>query len=227
MKISGDTTGFLTQHMQAAYQRTESLTRTIQALPSPQSQLLMDCLEEFQVLLAELEIAQEELQQQNEELLAAQLTIESERRRYQDLFEFAPDGYVVTDIYGAVREANRMAAQLLKVTQERLLSKPLINFVPEGNRRSFRTILNELPTLHRIQEWEIQLCNREGILFDAAITVETMRDEMGKVNALRWLIRDVTARKHSEAQICQIEQQNSELLELDRLARTVYGNDVS
>ena len=34
---------------------------------------------------------------QNEELLGTQTLLEEERERYRDLFEMAPDGYVVTD----------------------------------------------------------------------------------------------------------------------------------
>jgi len=43
--------------------------------------------------------------------------VEAERQRYQDLFEFAPDGYLVTDAQGMI-QANRAAAKLLNAKQE-------------------------------------------------------------------------------------------------------------
>ena len=43
-------------------------------------------------------------------LEASRQTVEVQRQRYQDLFEFAPDAYLVTDIEGTIWEANRAAA---------------------------------------------------------------------------------------------------------------------
>jgi PAS domain-containing protein len=70
--------------------------------------------EELQASLEELQIAEEELQQQQEELAASRYLVEAERQRYQELFNFAPDGYLVTDAHGVIQEANRAAAVLLQ-----------------------------------------------------------------------------------------------------------------
>jgi len=40
----------------------------------------------------------------------ARAQVEAERQLYLDLFESAPDGYLVTDEVGTIREANRAAA---------------------------------------------------------------------------------------------------------------------
>jgi len=37
------------------------------------------------------------------------MMLEHERERYRDLFELAPDPYIVTDRRGVIREANRAA----------------------------------------------------------------------------------------------------------------------
>ena len=57
-------------------------------------------------LLEELRVADEELRVQNDELAASRDMIELERQKYHDLFNFAPDAYIVTDIKGMIREAN-------------------------------------------------------------------------------------------------------------------------
>ncbi|MBE9126541.1 MULTISPECIES: hypothetical protein [unclassified Coleofasciculus] len=48
--------------------------------------------------LAELAVILEELHQQNEELCRTRGELEFEQQRYQELFEYAPDGYLVTDL---------------------------------------------------------------------------------------------------------------------------------
>ncbi len=63
--------------------------------------------------------------------------METERQRYQDLFEFVPDGYLVTDAEGTIREANRAAAALLNIPQESLPGQPLVGFIPAEERGAF------------------------------------------------------------------------------------------
>src|SRR5262245_59587736 len=75
--------------------------------------LLSQVLVDLQVALEELRVAEEEMRQQNEELIISRQAIEAENQRYRDLFEFAPDGYIVTDTTGMLQEANRTAAALL------------------------------------------------------------------------------------------------------------------
>ncbi len=77
--------------------------------------------EELLLAVEELRVAEEEIRQQNEELVAAHVAVEEERRRYQQLFHYAPDAYLLTDLHGIVREANRSAARLFGV-QPRFMS---------------------------------------------------------------------------------------------------------
>jgi PAS domain S-box-containing protein len=53
-----------------------------------------------------------------------------ERRRYHDLFDLAPDAYLVTDLDGIIDEANLSASRLLGYTP-RVFSR-------EGSRRLYR-----------------------------------------------------------------------------------------
>lgn len=177
----------------------------------------LEGLEELQVALEELQVAQEELKAQNEELAIARARVEAERQRYHDLFEFAPDGYVVTDNTGIIRETNRAAATLLNVSRQYLLGKPLINFIPYEERRIFRAKLTQLHQIDWMQEWEIHLRPRDSEAFDAAVTVSTVRDWQGNSAGWRWLLRDITARKQAEEKIRNIELQNLQLQEAARL----------
>jgi len=145
-----------------------------------------------------LEEQTEELRQQNEELEITRRAAESERQRYQDLFDFAPDGYLVTDATGTVQEANRAAAALLSVPQGYLVGKSLSIFVPEPERRTF---LTRLAQLHQVQSWEVNLQPQGGQPFPAALTVAAVGDRQDHLSGLRWLIRDITERKRAEQKI--------------------------
>ena len=207
----------LIQHIKAVHQWTEKLYQNTTEVRPLEPQLVLQCLEELSTALEELYIAEEEVRLQNEELIVARQAIEAERQRYRELFEFAPDGYLVTDIYGVIQEANRVASQLLNIEQRFLIGKPLINAVPEEYRRAFRAMLIQLHTVNRVEEWEISFSRRRVGLFDAALTVETVRDVNKQAIALRWMLRDITSRKQAEAQLRQVQLENLQLIEADRL----------
>jgi PAS domain S-box-containing protein len=180
-------------------------------------ELASESLEELRIALEELHVAEEELLQQNEELINTRAQLEVQNRRYQELFEFAPDCYLVTDTFSTIKEANRAAATMLRVSQQFLLGKPLINFIPYEERSVFRAKLQQLHNTNRLQEWEIRVSPRRSIELDAALTVDTIRDNEGNASGWRWLMRDITARKQAEAKLRDIELQNLQLQETARL----------
>lgn len=161
---------------------------------------------ELETALEELRSAEEELLQQHEELTSAYEALEVERQRYQDLFEFAPDGYLVTDPRGIIREANHAAATLFNLSQQFLLGKPLALFVTAEERGAFRSELSRLSQVDRVQEWEVHLQPHKGAPVDADITATVIHDRTGKLVGLRWLLRDITERKRMEQALLNEER---------------------
>ncbi len=140
--------------------------------------------------------ATEELYQQNEELIQTRDLVEGERQHYRDLFEEAPDGYLVTNAEGVIQEANRAALTLLGIAPQFLVGKHMINFIATEVRHRFRSDLNLLAECDRYKELVVHWQSpRDGKSFDAALTVTVSRDRQGKPIFLRWLIRDITGRQ--------------------------------
>ncbi|MEH2201668.1 PAS domain-containing sensor histidine kinase [Nostoc sp.] len=131
----------------------------------------------------------EELRQQNQELAIACETAELERRRYQDLFDLAPDAYLVTDVDGIIKEANYVTAALLSVRQNYLVGKSFIIFIAEADRQTFT---NKLANLQQIQDWEVNLQSRGGTTFPASIKMVAMYDSQGQQVGWRWLLCDIS-----------------------------------
>jgi signal transduction histidine kinase len=114
---------------------------------------LSEVFQDLSITLEELQVADEELRQQNEELGLARHLAEVERQRYQELFAFAPDAYLVTDTKVLVQEVNHAAAALLAVSKHHLHGKPLIVFVDPAEHRAFYAHLTHLKrtsTAHQI-----------------------------------------------------------------------------
>ncbi len=135
----------------------------------------------------------------SKEELAACKAAEAERQYYKELFDLAPDGYLVTDVQGVIQEANRAAATLLNVSQQFLVGKPLVIFVAEQQRRLFHSKLTRrLRQSSAVQEWDVLLQPCDDELIDATLRVSVIRDREGKPVALGWLVRDITDRKQAE-----------------------------
>jgi PAS domain S-box-containing protein len=179
----------------------ERLTERTEELPPQLRKDVGDVLEALRLSLEELQVASEELEQQNQELTVAQGELHAMQRRYHDLFELAPDGYLVTDVHGVIRQANQAALDLLAVPREALSGKPLVLFMAPGDRDRFRSYLDRVVRRAsagtKVVEWETRMQPHRGIAFPAALTVSPMRED-DELSGLRWLVRDIRASKRAE-----------------------------
>jgi PAS domain S-box-containing protein len=182
--------------------------------------LVMELLEGLGTALEELRVAEEELHQQVDELATSHLAVEAERQRYQELFDFAPNGYVVTDPQGRILEANRAAAALLNIAQDELIRKPLAVFVAMPDRRSFRTQLTWLQNGAGIHEWEVCLQPWNRPAFPAALSCTASHGAQGVVVRLRWLLHDISERKQAEEAIRKANEELERQVEERTLALT-------
>ncbi|MEH2273013.1 MAG: PAS domain S-box protein [Nostoc sp.] len=184
-----------------AHQRLENLSQ-LASLAADKSIEQDYPIELLQQAITEISISLEELQQQNEELIATRYLVEEERQRYYDLFNFAPDGYLVTDATGIIQEANYAAAKLLNMRQSYLIGKPMAVFVHQTERQKFRQIMLQLQQQGQIRREELQIFhNQGGIDFPAELTAIAVEDSQGKTGNLRWLFRDISDRHQQEQKI--------------------------
>ena len=218
------------RRIQATQQRLDALRQ--QASAGSESSVAAEAIEELSIALEELMVASEEMCEQNEALAAARQAAEAERQRYLDLFEFAPDGYLVTDENGVIREANRATAVLFNVQRHFLVGKPLVFYVHEPKRREFNVQLTRMKIrtadAEQILEFETLLRPRDGVPFPASITVGVKNSAPNQPLTLRWLLRDVTLSKQSEdalrdsnqrlyAALSELRETQAQLIQQERL----------
>ena len=221
--------------IETTHKKLEGLMQRM-STSSKDASIATEALEELSTTLEELHVASDEQSRQNMELEAAHLAAQAERQRYQDLFDFAPDGYLVTDTNGVIREANRAAADLLHMSQERLVGKPLAVYVAEAERKAFRDILSTLlkRAITGANEWEIGLRPRTGKELRASITVtpvvpiSTTQQPAGNEATdgvgLRWSLRDITEIKRAEERERLLEeshQATQEAVQANQLLQTL------
>ena len=180
------------RELRSARDRIAELQRRSGADTRPGGGLLPEALAELDGAIEELSVTGQELHEQTAELTATRLALESERERYQALFEFAPVAYLVTDPVARILEANRAAAALLDVDQRFLVGKPLAAYVASEDRWEFRSMVNSLRRADGsgVANLSVQFRRRSGGVTDIAVTVQPVRDRSGVLLTLRWILRD-------------------------------------
>ncbi|GAX38584.1 PAS domain-containing hybrid sensor histidine kinase/response regulator [Nodularia sp. NIES-3585] len=230
----------LAQAIAGAHQRLENLSARASQLGEPDAamNLLQEAIAETAISLEELHVLAEELAQQNQELVATRHLVEAERQSYQDLFNFAPDGYLVTDVTGVIEEANYAAANLLNVRQSYLIGKPLAVFIHQTELLKFRSFILELRLQKQKHTQEFRLFHNEGNTdFPAEVTVAfTEGNSEGKKEGLRWLFRDISDRVQAQQKICEqaalldittdailVRDLHNQILYWNKGAENIYG----
>jgi PAS domain S-box-containing protein len=160
----------------------------------------------------------ERLQQQNEELITARQNLELDRQRYQELFNFAPESFLVTDLEGIIREANHAAASLLNMPQDFLVGKPLVIFVVEEEHPQFCRQMARLRKVkkhaNRIEpfKWRVNLRPNEGAPLFVTISVNVYHDPAGCPSGLCWTLHNISVCEKKMAEIRQVDVELEKLM---------------
>ena len=178
---------------------------------------------ELLAAIEELRIAEEELHVQNEELVASRRAIDRERARYRELFDFAPDAYVVTDVHGTIREANLAAGRLFGVEPRFLPGKPIQAFFEEGSRSQYRKQLDQLCHSDSIDEWEIWITPRSKQRVPVAVSLSRAADQSETKTSYRWILRNIGRQKDAEDALRELNR-DLELRVASRTAQLAAAN---
>lgn len=172
----------------------------------------------IEAAVEELEVAEHELRLQNDELAESSIQLESERSRYMELFEAAPDPYFVTDSLGMIRQANRAAHELTGVAPTRLEGKPLAVLVAEADRSEFRAHLSRLGRLERLTNWDSAIDSRAGGPVPVSMSAVPAPLEYGGAIEIRWLVRDLRAQYAADETRRRLRHEQAARLASERAA---------
>jgi signal transduction histidine kinase len=112
-------------------------------------------------LIHELEVHQLELEMQNEELKQAREKAELAEKKYTELYDFAPAGYLTLTKEGEISELNFSAALLLGKERSYLIEKRFALFVSADTRAEFNTFIQNIYQTKSKGSCEVKLLTNE------------------------------------------------------------------
>lgn len=207
----------LTQHLNIVHQQADRLDHVASELSDTQRQQFEARLLELRQVLGELRTTEERLIQEHQALSSAYASVQDLCKQYQEIFDLAPDAYLITDCNGQIEAANPTALSVFRCRREDLVGRSIASLVAPHHQNLFQTKLKQVNPTRREREWEVCLQRPTAEWFDAAVTIAANCDGTGKMNRLYWLVRDVTVRKEAEEQLRRVQIQNVELVESQRL----------
>lgn len=124
---------------------------------------------------------------------AMETLIHTLRARQRDLFDHAPDAYILTDGSGRILQANRMAVAMLGVPPSLMRGKLLSGYVAKNDRELFASTIANIGE-HERAEIIVGLrprgSRREPIAVHASVVVFRSGSEVPA--GYKWIFRDVT-----------------------------------
>ncbi len=173
----------------------ESIRRKAEALlheEYPVEDLAKD--KDLPQILQELQIHQIELELQNDELRHTQEMLQLAQKKYFDLYNLAPVGYLTLDKRGIILDLNLTGAEMLGQSKENLLNRPFLIHLSSDSRSTFFEYLERVFLTNRRQTCELTLQTAKTAT--TFVQIESNLDDTG--DSCRLVMTDISRRKEVE-----------------------------
>jgi diguanylate cyclase (GGDEF)-like protein/PAS domain S-box-containing protein len=143
------------------------------------------------------------LEQLQAEMLVSKTAHEAligSQKRYLDLYEFAPIGYLTLDANTLISEINLNGALLLGDVRTHLLGRRFVQFVAPEDLKRYCLLFKRVAKHGKRQTFDLALRRGDGSVFHAQLDcVRTLAENADPV--VRITIIDITERKRTETEI--------------------------
>ena len=172
-------------------------------------------------LLEELEIHQIELELQNEHLNQARAQLEKALNQSNELYDFAPVGFLSLDNTGSITKLNLASASLLGLERVRLLGRRLALYVAPHHIGMFNVLMDQAKAQGGVQGFELTLARDLGPTPHVQISLAPLPQAAG------WqvVMVDVSERYKVEEQLREADARWK--LSLDAVGDGVWDWDIS
>lgn len=177
--------------------RAEELQQKL-AEKTSQSPDHQELYHDSQRLIEELSLYQTELEMQNEQLRLVTEELANSVNRYEDLYDFAPVGYLTLDKYGLILEVNLTASVQLKTDRLGLLETRLSRFIAPEHFDGFVSFVTSMVESEEKQTCEITIIRPDKSLLDVRLEGIALLSRFEELVQCRVAVIDITEQKANE-----------------------------
>lgn len=173
---------------------------------------------DIQTLFHELQVHQIELELQNDELRKIQDELESARKKYSHLYDFAPVGYFTLNQAGEIKEANLAGAALLGTERSDLIDRSFSEFVYSEDQDTYYLKLRRFFGTPATYTADVRLLKSEGIPIHVHLVCIVIQNDKSETPQCLIIVTDLTELKHREEEALILAAAH----ERERLARDLH-----
>ena len=182
---------------------------------------------DINALIHELQVYQIELEMQNEELRRTQIELSESRDTYQELYDFAPIGYLTIDEKSRIQEVNLTGANLLSCPRNKVLTMKFTSFISPDFQDEFYIHCKRLFETNTHRTCELKLNKQDGTSFYAKLDSETVKDKSKNLKHIRTALADITDEVRTTELVLESErklrQMFNQMVSASALTETVFN----
>src|SRR5207244_4128017 len=127
---------------------------------------------------------------------------DSERNgaRLAAIVESSDDAIISKDLSGVITTWNPAAERMFGYTAEETVGQSIRLIIPESHQDEENEILDRIRRGKKVQHFETIRCRKDGSCLAISVTVSPIRNKDGVITGASKVVRDITDRKHAEAE---------------------------
>lgn len=149
------------------------------------------------------------------ERLRVEQRLRASELRYRDLYEEAPNAYLIIDNDARILNVNRRTTELLGYAVEELVGSPVCHFYADtsANRVRLAELCHGFATGEEFSGVEMELRRKDGQSRWVSMWMKPLRGDNGTIQTGRTIYVDITDRVLAEQERARLQQQNLYLQE--------------
>lgn len=163
-------------------------------------------LDDFELLSEEMESSKEAARLIERELIKHNQQLTEKCQYFESFLQTIPIAYLVTDAEGMILEANQTLADLLSVSQEQLIRRPLGYFIEPEDWPVLRLAFAHLAQAEGTQTWQMRLTSSQRDPIDTELQVAIIRNADGAIETLQIGVHDLTRTYDRIAKLSRLER---------------------
>lgn len=148
-------------------------------------------------------------------------------KRYQDLYDDAPDMYFSVTREGVIKSVNTFGAGYLGFTREELYKKNFNDIIHNGDKQAVKDRFSDIFAAgnNRNTEHEFRVVKKDGSTIWVRERTRLVYDKKGEANELFIICRDVTERKRTEEILKEREELYRAMFEKNQAVKLLIDPD--
>lgn len=204
----------------------KELRKRAEALVAPWDKFASDISDndnDIPRLIHELETHQVELKLQNEDLRKTLAELESSRKKYMELYDFAPVGYFTINTDGLILEANLAGADLLGTEKRYLIKRSFFLYIAHDFQDLFYQHRNQAFETRTSQSCELILLRKDRNKFHALLRTIAMKDPEENLSQLQIAVINIDELRETEKSLRETQAQLIQSAKLASLGELAAG----